>query len=194
MEWVSQSAQAGGYWQVVFEQAQPSILPIGYRLQSGAADLVLFQQSGNRCLFLSKHEVSPAETFTPVLPKTSPAWQISSEHEPTLPTDRTFLLLGSDLSIARVFHFVQTYGASHHLVALLHTSDHFPFQVKPAQFLFDGFPAEAIGACPLLEDWKTLNRLCSDSGQPGCYEGSLEALFEEWSVPKEWEIIDLRRD
>jgi hypothetical protein len=91
------------------------------------------------------------------------------------------LILASDTRIANALYLAkqrQTVAAK--TLVLLGARQVFPFIVKPARFMMPTMPAEAIGACPLLEDWGIANRLASQAGQMGCYEGRLSDLLSEW--------------
>jgi len=113
--------------------------------------------------------------------------------------NQTTLLLGHDLGIGPLFYTakqIKNNGYKH--LALLEASSGFPFAVKPAQFMLQDFPFEAIGGCSLLEDWKIANRLASDLGLPGCFEGSITTLIKPWLVaenqrqaiePIHWQIL-----
>jgi hypothetical protein len=39
-----------------------------------------------------------------------------------------------------------------------------------------------IATCPLLEDWGFANRLASNAGLPGCFEGALSELLSVSAV------------
>lgn len=56
----------------------------------------------------------------------------------------------------------------------------FPFRARPSTLLLQGLPAGVIAAMPLLEDWGVPSRLASLAGFPGCFEGYVTALAEEW--------------
>jgi hypothetical protein len=97
--------------------------------------------------------------------------------------EANLLIIASGLEMANLFYLAKQRDSTQstgHTLALLHSEDSFPFTVKPARFLLPEMPAEAIGACPLLEDWKIGNRLASDLGLPGCFDGSLTDLLEQW--------------
>ena len=56
----------------------------------------------------------------------------------------------------------------------------FPFTTRPSKILVGGVPAPVIAAMPLLEDWGIASRLASSQGYPGCFEGHVTALADEW--------------
>ncbi|WP_127471133.1 hypothetical protein [Thiomicrorhabdus aquaedulcis] len=66
-------------------------------------------------------------------------------------------------------------------LVLLHASKTFGFVVKPARFMVPSMPAQAIGACELLEDWGIANRLASEAELVGCYPGHLDQLLTLWA-------------
>lgn len=84
-------------------------------------------------------------------------------------------------------------------IIALESNSTFPFTIKPARYLMPEMPAQAIGACTLLEDWKVQNRLVSTQGLPGCFDGDLSELFAYWvdnmqnqiesSEYKTWQVL-----
>lgn len=165
--------------------------------------LTLFQAQNNSLQFLSSQPLP--ETL---LSSDSPA-ELMQESSCTIPMDvfnhqNAVLLLASDLGIAPLLHLARQaskmpLGTS--TMALLYATEGFPFMVKPARYMLSFMPAEAIGGCPLLEDWKIPNRLVSPGGLPGCFDGSLLELFALWlehenqqrqmqsPILTDWEIV-----
>lgn len=98
------------------------------------------------------------------------------------------LILANNLHVAKAFALTKhrSLNQPHSITnVILSTENAFPFMVKPARYLMDEMPAEAIGACTLLEDWKIQNRLASDARLPGCFEGSLDEILSEWLTAKQ---------
>jgi dihydroorotate dehydrogenase electron transfer subunit len=56
----------------------------------------------------------------------------------------------------------------------------FPFKVRPSTILVPGIPAGSIAAMPLLDAWGIPSRLASRAGFPGCYDGFVTHLADEW--------------
>ena len=56
----------------------------------------------------------------------------------------------------------------------------FPFKARPSTILVPGIPAGAIAAMPLLDGWGVPSRLASKAGFPGCYDGFVTQLADEW--------------
>ena len=108
------------------------------------------------------------------------------------------LWLASGLAMAWVFDAMKRWQVSDsskgRRLALLHSSDGFAFQPKPARYLLTIEP-QAIGACTLLEDWGVPNRLASEAGLPGCLDGDLDALYQAWlaagNEQSEWRLVRL---
>ena len=65
-------------------------------------------------------------------------------------------------------------------LVLLGSEVPFPFTTRPSKILVGGLPAPVIAAMPLLEDWGIPSRLASSQGYPGCYEGHVTALADDW--------------
>ena len=213
---LSQSAQAGGYWLISGEVSEP-ITPLAafYSLQlpsqtehacSKSLILSLFGYQFPKLHLLSTQPLEPDlmdSVGIQLLGEATLETALEPNLEPSLnlpcKTEQACLLLGSDLGIGPLFYRAKQLknNAQHHL-ALLHTSAQFPFVVKPAHFMLNDFPFEAIGGCSLLEDWKIANRLASDSPLAGCFEGSIIELLMPWieaesqrqlSAPLDWQIL-----
>jgi dihydroorotate dehydrogenase electron transfer subunit len=56
----------------------------------------------------------------------------------------------------------------------------FPFRARPSAIVVAGMPAGTIACMPLLDEWGIASRLASRAGFPGCYEGFVTELAEEW--------------
>lgn len=193
-----QSEQTADYWLISLTLASPCLFDVGTRfwLDSNPEPLCLFHQalqSNNLKLqLLSRAPI--AKTTAPTQLHCSPPRTTTA-----IPTTGNLLILGSSLEMANLFYIAKQRFSSHasgQTLALLHGEQGFPFIVKPSHFILSGMPAEAIGACPLLEDWKIGNRLASDSGLPGCFEGSLADLLDQWiqyyqaeTKPEHWQVI-----
>ncbi|MDX1347758.1 MAG: hypothetical protein R3189_05865 [Thiomicrorhabdus chilensis] len=204
---IQQTSQPGGFWLVSATlAATPETANIGalfHIKDHPEISLTLFQTHTDHLQLLSQQSLPEGLlcSQTPV--------ELIQESDDTMPTDvfyhqSSVLLLGADLGIAPLLHIARQ--ASNRAtevatMALLQASENFPFMVKPARFMLGSMPAEAIGCCPLLEDWKIPNRLASISGLPGCFDGSLLELFGFWlehesqqhhmqsNLQSEWQIV-----
>jgi dihydroorotate dehydrogenase electron transfer subunit len=56
----------------------------------------------------------------------------------------------------------------------------FPFRTRPSTIVVSGMPTATIACMPLLDEWGIPSRLASRSGYPGCYEGFVTELADEW--------------
>lgn len=56
----------------------------------------------------------------------------------------------------------------------------FPFRTRPSAILVAGIPVGTIACMPLLDEWGIASRLATRSGFPGCYEGFVTELADEW--------------
>jgi dihydroorotate dehydrogenase electron transfer subunit len=56
----------------------------------------------------------------------------------------------------------------------------FPFKPRPSTILVPGIPAGSIAAMPLLDGWGVPSRLATKAGFPGCYDGFVTQLADEW--------------
>jgi dihydroorotate dehydrogenase electron transfer subunit len=71
-------------------------------------------------------------------------------------------------------------GAPWKPLVLMGSEIPFPFKTRPSTILVPGIPAGAIGAHPLLDGWGVPSRLASKAGFPGCYDGFVTQLADEW--------------
>lgn len=62
----------------------------------------------------------------------------------------------------------------------LQSDDAFPFHPRPSLFMLPGVPPATTGCAPLCEDMCVPSRLGSQSGLPGCYDGSVADLLDGW--------------
>ncbi|MBN2605725.1 MAG: hypothetical protein JXR47_00165 [Thiotrichales bacterium] len=196
MRFLNQIEQTGGYWLTRVELDDAILLPFGFQLNINGNTLALFRQQGSEAQFLSTSAIDIESNGTIQSNIDTPTWQIFQECLSNEPTQNPTLLLASDINIANLLHFAQNATQDNRFIALLEATESFPFTVKPAKFLFEDFPPEAIGACPLLEDWKIPNRLCSENGLPGCFDGNIHTALSEWqtttSWQERWQVIDFR--
>jgi dihydroorotate dehydrogenase electron transfer subunit len=56
----------------------------------------------------------------------------------------------------------------------------FPFRTRPSAIVVAGIPTGTIACMPLLDEWGIASRLASRSGFPGCYEGFVTELADDW--------------
>jgi dihydroorotate dehydrogenase electron transfer subunit len=56
----------------------------------------------------------------------------------------------------------------------------FPFRTRPSAIVVAGMPTATIACMPLLDEWGIASRLASRAGFPGCYEGFVTELADEW--------------
>ena len=197
MFFLSQTEQANGYWLIMVRlstEKTADLLPFGYEIIVNNQSWVLFSQTANQAGFLSNSKSINTPNikidYTEKTTKTTPPWVLFNQKNTFFDAKKTYLLLAKDLKMAGVFHLLKELRIQARFIVLLHATESFPCIIKPAQIMFHNFPHEAIGSCPLLEDWKLVNRLCSSQGLPGCFDGDFNALFKVWKPPTDWEILD----
>lgn len=64
--------------------------------------------------------------------------------------------------------------------AVLGSEIPFPFPLETSKLDFNGVANEIISTMPLLESWGVPARLTSLAGYPGCYDGYVTDLAEQW--------------
>jgi len=65
-------------------------------------------------------------------------------------------------------------------LVLLGSETPFPFKPRPSTILVPGIPAGVIAAVPELDSCGVPSRLASKAGLPGCYDGCVAQLADEW--------------
>ncbi|MFM7798560.1 MAG: dihydroorotate dehydrogenase electron transfer subunit [Planctomycetota bacterium] len=91
------------------------------------------------------------------------------------------LLIGGGVGIPpMVFLAERMVGTAFKPLVLMGSEIPFPFTARPSTHLLPGIPAGVIAAMPLLEEMGVPSRLASRSGFPGCYDGFVTQLAEEW--------------
>lgn len=189
-QFIQQTEQPNNYWLVELEQNNTQPAPINLQLTVDDVALQLFAQQQSRLQFLTTQAVSLSAGSEINSPKNSQAWLFLNDIVKDLSEEKPVLILASGIKIATAFYLSKALSKDFDTRVILHAEKAFPFQIKPARFMFANFPAYAIGASTLLEDWKIPNRLCCDAFLPGSYEGNLSDLFSEWSPPSDWQTID----
>ena len=65
-------------------------------------------------------------------------------------------------------------------LVLLASETPFPFRIRPSQIVVPGIPDGTIACMPLMDEWGIASRLASGAGFPGCFDGSVSDLADEW--------------
>jgi len=192
---VQQVEQINGFWLVRFSLTSPLALEkaLGktfYFQEAPEIPLCLFQdtsnQSSNSYQFLAQQAL-PENLITQL----TQLYCDSNQVQPMPNNDTPTLILANNLFMANAFALAKqlTSQPSNTNISIILASDRaFPFIVKPARYLMQEMPPEAIGASTLLEDWKVQNRLASHAGLPGCFEGDLFEMFNYWLNSIEYDI------
>lgn len=172
------------WWQVRFTLSLPFTLEMGARLRMGETLLAPWRIDGQHidCLAL------------PTTNEPDIRQAITLEHQgkplPHIEGYQPLLITGESLGIADALLSAQhlKHHAKHCVVLL--SGESFPCVIKPARFMVRELP-ELIAACPLLEDWGFANRLASNAGLPGCFEGNLTQLLQQINntTTIKWQMI-----
>ena len=56
----------------------------------------------------------------------------------------------------------------------------FPFRTRPSRIVVAGIPEGSIACMPLLDEWGIASRLASRADFPGCFDGFVTQLADEW--------------
>jgi dihydroorotate dehydrogenase electron transfer subunit len=70
----------------------------------------------------------------------------------------------------------------------------FPFRTRPSATVVAGMPDGTIACMPLLEEWGIASRLASKAGFPGCFDGFVTELADQWLAtlgPKELAEVEI---
>jgi len=100
------------------------------------------------------------------------------------PTRPRALLVGDGDGIASVLSLaekmIEPAGNSWKPLVLLGSKTPFSFKPRPSTILVPGMPDGVIAAMPVLDGWGVPSRLASNAGFPGCYDGDVTQLADEW--------------
>ncbi len=192
---IRQTEQPNQYWLIYLNLDKEIELPVNFFVEVEGIELKLFSQdsSNKQAQFLAKQSLNQTTSFTINLKRNSD-WRFLDEFEKKLDSKKTHCILVPEQNIAQGFYLSKKFGRNYSLALIMEAKSEFPFQIKPAKFMFKNLPIKAagmIGACSLLEDWKIPNRLCSQTGIPGCFDGDLDAFENIWQPPVDWLIINL---
>lgn len=191
-----QAEQPNGFWLSHWQQigcegndADLEPLPFNASFECGKTSFQLISQQQNRYQFLAQSPLNPPSNEWIMSLKKHQAWCFLPELMTSLNTERPLLITASNQANAMALYLCQQLKNHFTIRVLLHSDQGFPFAVKPARFLWENAPNEAIGAAPLLEDWQIPNRLCHTPFQPGCFEGTLEDFLKKWSPEPHPQIL-----
>lgn len=197
LTWKQTIPQPNGFVLVKFEQTPYKELPINFEFKWQGETLVLFQQQSSSVSFLAlgstlKAEGSDDELIELMSKQSENAW-LWQNWLTQWDSERPLLLIAENLKIASLLGIAKRYQteAKAPILAVLYSDNQFPFKIQPALQIWPNFPSEAIGACPLLEDWGIPNRLCHSDFRPGCFQGSLTDLWQNYPIPKDWQVCIL---
>jgi dihydroorotate dehydrogenase electron transfer subunit len=59
----------------------------------------------------------------------------------------------------------------------------FPFRTRPSRIVVAGIPDGSIACMPMLDEWGIASRLASRSDFPGCFDGFVTELADQWLTP-----------
>lgn len=79
------------------------------------------------------------------------------------------------------------------LLVLFGGQDKFPFKPRPSTILLSGMPVGVIACAPAMDEVGIASRLASTAGLPGCYEGTVSELAQQWLDSLEPEILTRAR-
>lgn len=160
------------WWQVSFTLTLPFTLEMGARLHMGTTRFAPWRINEQQvdCLAL------PSQTAPDISLPITLAQQ--GNPLPYIDANQPLLITGENLGIADTL--LTAHHLKHHAAQclVLLAGESFPCVIKPARFMVRELP-ELIAACPLLEDWGFANRLASNAGLPGCFEGTLSHLVTQ---------------
>lgn len=65
-------------------------------------------------------------------------------------------------------------------LVLLASETPFPFRIRPSQIVVPGIAQGTIACMPMLDEWGIPSRLASRADFPGCFDGFVTQLADDW--------------
>jgi len=100
------------------------------------------------------------------------------------PERRRPLLIGGGVGIPPMIFLADRMrartDARYEPLTLMGSEIPFPFRPRPSAIVVAGMPVGSIACMPMLEEWGLASRLASRAGFPGCYDGFVTGLADEW--------------
>ena len=92
------------------------------------------------------------------------------------------LLLGGGVGMPPMLFMADTLRNQRHYqpLVLLASEVLFPFRPQPSTIMVEGMPDATIATMGLLDDWGVPARLASNQGFPGCFDGFITDLADQW--------------
>ena len=92
------------------------------------------------------------------------------------------LLLGGGVGMPPMLFMADTLRNQRHYqpLVLLASEVPFPFRPQPSTIMVEGMPDATIATMGLLDDWGVPARLASNQGFPGCFDGFITDLADQW--------------
>lgn len=137
------------------------------------------KKNGELTLFLShKHNLSIDNQNKDIYLAEISASSFTIEKE-----DKKIVLFADEKGLPAIFFLADRFvEVGRQPLLFLCSNEEFPFQVKPSHFVIDNLPLGMLATCQLLEDKKIPARLISETGLPGCYDGSVKEFLEELNL------------
>lgn len=145
-------------------------------------------RSPDRTLELPVLDHSPAEGWLAFrAPSVTAAWGRGAECRlagpfgdaiPAAPAGRELVVITDTAGLPALLFACQ--GLAIHLALVGLGADPAPFRLRPSRYMVPGLAAGAIAGVGALEDAGVPSRIAHDEPLPGCREGTLDALVDEW--------------
>ena len=133
---------------------------------------LLYKRVGNGTQLLSRRQ--PGEKISLLGPIGRP-FSPSAEHSRPL-------LIGGGVGMPPMIFLADAlrHDSNKQPFVILGSEVPFPFDPRPSRIMIPGLPDGIIASMPLLDDWGVGCRLASLTEQPGCHQGYVTELANNW--------------
>jgi dihydroorotate dehydrogenase electron transfer subunit len=166
------AAQPGSFVHVTCDEALPMRRPLSIMRADQDWIEVLFKNVGEGLRALSRKQ--PGESLSVLGP-------IGQPFNPD-PAHPRCLLIGGGVGIPPMVFLADRLrrDAAYSPFAILGSEIPFPFTLEDSAIAVPGIPASTSATMPLLESWGIPARLTSLAGFPGCHDGFVTDLADQW--------------
>ena len=166
------TAKAGSFAHITCDQSLPMRRPLSIMRAQDDWIEILYKSVGDGLRLLSQKKTGD---------RVSVLGPIGNPFQPD-PERPNALLIGGGVGIPPIVFLADALRRNEHFFpfAILGSEIPFPFDLVTSKLVVEGIRAETSSTMPLLESWGIPTRLTSLQGYPGCFDGYVTDLADEY--------------